>query len=137
LGDTAVAVHPDDARYRHLIGKRIRLPLTRRDVPIVGDAILVDLAFGTGAVKITPAHDFNDYDAGERHQLPRVAIFDHQALLDPASLASAEVEEDIITAVGRLPVTKARPKIEQALKDRSLLVKVEDHKMALGKCYRC
>jgi valyl-tRNA synthetase len=137
LGDTAVAVHPDDARYRHLIGKRIRLPLTRRDIPIVGDAILVDLAFGTGAVKITPAHDFNDYDAGERHQLPRVAIFDHQALLDPASLASAEVEEDIITAVGRLPVTKARPKIEQALKDRGLLVKVEDHKMALGKCYRC
>jgi valyl-tRNA synthetase len=137
LGDTAVAVHPDDARYRHLIGKRIRLPLTRRDIPIVGDAILVDLAFGTGAVKITPAHDFNDYDAGERHQLPRVAIFDHQALLDPASLASAEVEEDIITAVGRLPVTRARPKIEQALKDRGLLVKVEDHKMALGKCYRC
>jgi len=137
LGDTAVAVHPDDARYRHLIGKRIRLPLTRRDIPIVGDAILVDLAFGTGAVKITPAHDFNDYDAGERHQLPRVAILDHQALLDPASLASAEVEEDIITAVGRLPVTKARPKIEQALKDRGLLVKVEDHKMALGKCYRC
>ena len=60
LGDTAVAVHPDDPRYRHLIGKKVRLPLTTREIPIVGDRILVDLEFGTGAVKITPAHDFND-----------------------------------------------------------------------------
>ena len=137
LGDTAVAVHPDDPRYRHLIGKKIRLPLTKRDIPIVGDAILVDLEFGTGAVKITPAHDFNDYEAGERHQLPRLPILDHQALLDPAGLTAAGVEEEILTAVARLPVSKARPKIEQALKDRGLLVKVEDHKMAIGKCYRC
>jgi len=137
LGDTAVAVHPDDPRHRHLIGKKIRLPLTRRDIPIVGDAILVDLDFGTGAVKITPAHDFNDYEAGERHHLPRLPILDHQALLDPAGLTAAGVEEDVITALGRLPVSKARPKIEQALKDRGLLVKVEDHKMAIGKCYRC
>ena len=137
LGDTAVAVHPDDPRHRHLIGKKIRLPLTRREIPIVGDAILVDLEFGTGAVKITPAHDFNDYEAGERHQLPRLPIFDHQALLDPTALTSAGVEEDIIAAVARLPVSKARTKIEQALKDRGVLVKVEDHKMAIGKCYRC
>jgi valyl-tRNA synthetase len=88
-------------------------------------------------VKITPAHDFNDYEAGERHQLPRISIFDHQALLDPASLASARVEDDIIAAIGRLPVSKARPKIEQALTDRGMLVQVEDHKMSLGKCYRC
>jgi valyl-tRNA synthetase len=137
LGDTAVAVHPDDPRHRHFIGKTIRLPLTRRDIPIVGDAILVDLEFGTGAVKITPAHDFNDYEAGERHHLPRLPILDHQALLDPAGLAAADVEEDVIATVARLPVSKARPKIEQALKDRGLLVKVEDHKMAIGKCYRC
>jgi len=137
LGDTAVAVHPDDPRYRHLIGKKVRLPLTRREIPIIGDAVLVDLEFGTGAVKITPAHDFNDYEAGERHQLPRISIFDHQALLDPASLASARVEDDIIAAIGRLPVSKARPKIEQALTDRGMLVQVEDHKMSLGKCYRC
>jgi valyl-tRNA synthetase len=137
LGDTAVAVHPDDPRYRQLIGKKIRLPLTNRDIPIVGDAVLVDLEFGTGAVKITPAHDFNDYEAGERHHLPRLSIFDYQARLDPASLASAGVEQDLIAAIGHLPVAKARPKIEQALKDRGLLVKVEDHKMALGKCYRC
>jgi valyl-tRNA synthetase len=137
LGDTAVAVHPDDPRYRHLIGKNIRLPLTGRDIPIVGDAILVDLEFGTGAVKITPAHDFNDYEAGERHQLPRLPILDHQALLDPALLTAASVDTDIIAAIARLPVAKARTKIEQALKERGLLVKVEDHKMALGKCYRC
>jgi valyl-tRNA synthetase len=137
LGDTAVAVHPDDPRHRHLIGKNVRLPLTRRHIPIVGDAVLVDLEFGTGAVKITPAHDFNDYEAGERHQLPRIPIFDHQALLDPTSLTSAGVEQDVIDAIAHLPVAKARPKIEQALKDRGLLVKVDDHKMAIGKCYRC
>ncbi|HKC93303.1 MAG TPA: valine--tRNA ligase [Nitrospira sp.] len=137
LGDTAVAVHPDDPRYRHLIGRKIHLPLTRRDIPIVGDPILVDLEFGTGAVKITPAHDFNDFEAGERHLLPRFSILDHQALLDPASMEAAAVETAIAEAVAKLPVSKARPKIEQALKDRGLLVKVEDHKMSLGKCYRC
>jgi valyl-tRNA synthetase len=137
LGDTAVAVHPDDPRHRHLIGKKIRLPLTHREIPIVGDEVLVDLEFGTGAVKITPAHDFNDYEAGERHQLPRIPILDHLALLDPALLRSAGVEEEVIASVARLHVAKARPKIEQVLKDRGLLVKVEDHKMAIGKCYRC
>ena len=137
LGDTAVAVHPDDPRYRHLIGKSIRLPLTQRTIPVVGDAILVDLEFGTGAVKITPAHDFNDYEAGERHHLPRLPIFNHQALLDPALMKTAGVDADVISAVASLPVSKARPKIEQALKDRALLSKVEDHRMALGKCYRC
>lgn len=137
LGDTAVAVHPDDPRYRHLIGKSIRLPLTQRTIPVVGDAILVDLEFGTGAVKITPAHDFNDYEAGERHRLPRLPIFNHQALLDPALMKTAGVDADVISAVASLPVSKARPKIEQALKDRALLSKVEEHRMALGKCYRC
>ena len=137
LGDTAVAVHPDDPRYRHLIGRKIHLPLTSREIPIVGDSILVDLEFGTGAVKITPAHDFNDFDAGERHQLPRFSILDHQSLLDPAAMNAAAVEADIVAVVAKLPVSKARPKIEQALKDRGLLVKVEDHKMSLGKCYRC
>ena len=137
LGDTAIAVHPDDPRYRHLIGRKTHLPLTRRDIPIVGDPILVDLEFGTGAVKITPAHDFNDFEAGERHHLPRFSILDHQALLDPESMEAAGVDSAIAGAVAKLPVSKARPKIEQALKDRGLLVKVEDHKMSLGKCYRC
>ena len=137
LGDTAVAVHPDDPRYRHLIGKKVRLPLTSREIPIVGDSILVDLEFGTGAVKITPAHDFNDFEAGERHKLPRLPILDHQALLDRAGLQAAGVEPAIIDAVATLPVMKSRAKIEQVLKDRGWLTKVDDHKMAIGKCYRC
>ena len=137
FGDTAVAVHPDDPRYNRFIGQRVRLPLTHRLIPIVGDAILVDLEFGTGVVKITPAHDFNDFEAGERHGLPRLAIFDHQALLDPQGLKIAGVDQAVIEAVATLPAIKARPKIEQLLKERTLLAKVDDHKMAIGKCYRC
>ncbi len=137
LGDTAVAVHPDDPRYNRLIGQRVHLPLTDRTIPIVGDAILVDREFGTGAVKITPAHDFNDFEAGERHRLPRLPIFDHQALLDKDGLQAAGVDQAVINAVATLPVNKARSKIEQFLKDHGLLTKVDDHKMALGKCYRC
>ncbi len=137
LGDTAVAVHPDDPRYRHLIGRKVHLPLTTREIPIVGDSILVDLAFGTGAVKITPAHDFNDFEAGERHNLPRLSILDYEALLDLKGLKAAAVEEPVIREVVQLPVAKARPKIELLLRDSGFLVKIEDHKMAIGKCYRC
>src|SRR4026208_1826053 len=137
LGDTAVAVHPDDPRYRHLIGKKVRLPLTTREIPIVGDSILVDLEFGTGAVKITPAHDFNDFEAGERHDLPRFSILDYEALLDLKGMKAASVEEPVIREVHQLPVIKARSKIEQYLRDREFLIKIEDHKMAIGKCYRC
>ncbi|HKQ34370.1 MAG TPA: valine--tRNA ligase [Nitrospiraceae bacterium] len=137
LGDTAVAVHPEDPRYNRLIGQRVRLPLTNRTIPIVGDAILVDREFGTGAVKITPAHDFNDFEAGERHGLQRLPIFDRQALLDPQGLKTAGVDHVVIEAIAGLPVSKARPKVEQLLKDCNLLTKVDDHKMAIGKCYRC
>ena len=134
FGDTAVAVHPEDDRYRHLIGKRVRLPLTTRTIPIVGDPILVDREFGTGAVKITPAHDFNDFEAGERHGLPRIRIMDIHANLQ---LAGALAESDVIQAVDDLSVAKARPRIEQLLAERGLLERSEPHKMALGKCYRC
>ncbi|MDP6943044.1 MAG: class I tRNA ligase family protein, partial [Myxococcota bacterium] len=79
LGDTAVAVHPDDPRYQHLIGKTVDLPLTGRQIPIVADSILVDMEFGTGAVKVTPAHDFNDFEVGQRHDLPMISIFDADA----------------------------------------------------------
>ncbi len=137
LGDTAVAVHPDDPRYRHLIGRKVRLPLTRREIPVVGDSILVDLAFGTGVVKITPAHDFNDFEAGERHDLPRLSILDYEALLDLKGMNAAAVEDPVIREVVQLPVAKARPKIELLLRDSGFLVKTEDHKMAIGKCYRC
>ncbi len=134
LGDTAVAVHPNDERYRHLIGKHVRLPLTTRAIPIVGDSILVDREFGTGAVKITPAHDFNDFEAGERHELKRIKIMDIHADI---RVAGALAEPDVVEAVEGLPVAKARPKIEQILTDRGLLEKSEPHKIALGKCYRC
>ena len=137
LGDTAVAVHPDDPRHRHLIGKKVRLPLTTREIPIVGDSTLVDLEFGTGAVKITPAHDFNDYEAGERHGLPRLAVLDHAALLDAAGMQKGAVESSVIDALRGLPVPKARPKVETLLREREILEKTEDHKMAVGKCYRC
>ncbi|NGZ61300.1 MAG: valine--tRNA ligase, partial [Nitrospira sp. LK265] len=137
LGDTAVAVHPDDPRYRHLIGKKVRLPLTTREIPIVGDSILVDLEFGTGAVKITPAHDFNDYEAGERHGLPRLAVLDHAALLDGAGMQRATVDSSVVEMLRGLPASKARPKIETLLRERGILDKTEGHNMAIGRCYRC
>jgi len=137
LGDTAVAVHPDDPRYQQLIGKKVRLPLTTREIPIVGDAILVDLEFGTGAVKITPAHDFNDFEAGERHKLPRISIFDDHARMAPFGLANAQVEESVRGKILQLPVKNARSMVVEALQEQGLLVKTEDHKMSLGKCYRC
>ncbi len=137
LGDSAVAVHPEDPRYRHLIGRKVALPLTNRTIPIVGDSILVDREFGTGAVKVTPAHDFNDFEAGQRHNLLRFSLFNHEALVDPSKLDVAGVDPDVIHTIRLLPVTKARPKIEQMLRDNGVLAKVEDHKMAVGKCYRC
>ena len=81
LGDAAVAVHPDDDRYRHLVGRKVRLPLTTREIPIIADEY-VDPAFGSGCVKITPAHDFNDYEVGQRHQLPLINIMTPEATLN-------------------------------------------------------
>jgi len=73
LGDTAVAVNPEDERYRHLIGSKVKLPLTDREIPILADQ-MVDREFGTGAVKITPAHDPNDFEVGKRHSLPEIDV---------------------------------------------------------------
>ena len=135
LGDTAVAVHPEDPRYNRLIGKKVKLPLTSREIPIVGDPILVNREFGTGAVKITPAHDFNDFEAGERHGLHRIAIFNERAQMDGPGLQEAEV--DAALNLTSKSVLEARSIVVQALRDRGFLAKVEDHTMALGKCYRC
>ena len=74
LGDTAVAVHPSDERYKHLIGKRVTIPLVNRDIPIIADGLLVDPTLGTGCVKVTPAHDPNDYACGQRNELPMINI---------------------------------------------------------------
>ena len=78
LGDTAVAVHPEDERYKHLIGKKVLLPLMNREIPIIGDE-MVDREFGTGAVKITPAHDPNDFEAGRRHELAQIDVMTEDA----------------------------------------------------------
>ena len=80
LGDTAVAVHPDDERYAHLVGTEIELPLTGRRIPIVADDH-VDPAFGTGAVKVTPAHDPNDFEIGQRHNLPSITVIDERGVI--------------------------------------------------------
>jgi valyl-tRNA synthetase len=135
LGDTAVAVHPEDPRYNHLIGKKVKLPLTSRDIPIIGDPILVDREFGTGAVKITPGHDFNDFEAGERHNLPRIAILNQRAQMDASGLRDAQVDPSLNLTLK--PVHQARALVVDALRERGFLAKVEDHKMSLGKCYRC
>jgi len=87
LGDTAVAVHPEDDRYRHLIGKNVRLPLAGRLIPVIADEY-VDREFGTGCVKITPAHDFNDYQVGMRHGLPLINIFTLEAKIGEAAPAA-------------------------------------------------
>lgn len=137
LGDTAVAVHPEDPRYNHLIGKTIALPLTQRRIPIVGDALLVDRAFGTGAVKITPAHDFNDFEAGVRHNLARISILNQQAQMDPAGLREARVDDAVEERLRWKSVQEARACVVDDLDKGGFLVKVEDHAMAIGACYRC
>ncbi len=138
LGDTAVAVHPEDPRYNRFIGQRVILPLTNRTIPVVDDAILVDREFGTGAVKITPAHDFNDFEAGGRHGLQRIKIMDIHATLAPGLLQyGAQADKNVLPVLAGLPVAKARSMVELLLSERELLEKVENHKMALGKCYRC
>ncbi len=118
LGDTAVAVHPDDERYRHLIGKRIRLPLTEREIPIIADDY-VDPDFGSGCVKITPAHDFNDYAIGERHSLPLINIFTPQAKINDAAPP----------AYRGLDRLDARKQVVADLKAAGLLERVDDHRL--------
>ena len=136
LGDTAVAVHPLDPRYKDLIGKTVDLPLTDRKIPVVGDSILVDLEFGTGAVKVTPAHDFNDYEAGMRQMpnLGRVKILNDQAEV----LADIpDVHADVLKLIAGKPAKRARGVIAELLSERGFLVKTEDHGHSIGKCYRC
>ncbi|WP_129777210.1 valine--tRNA ligase [Peristeroidobacter soli] len=116
LGDTAVAVHPEDERYKHLIGKQIRLPLTDRLIPIIGDDY-VDPAFGSGCVKITPAHDFNDYQIGQRHSLPLINVFDANAALNDAVPESYRGLDRFV----------ARKQIVADLEALGLVEKIEPH----------
>ena len=136
LGDTAVAVHPDDERYQGLVGKKIRLPITGRIVPLIADP-LVDREFGTGALKITPGHDFNDFDIGERFGLDKVSIFDADARIDAASFLDRGESGDWIERYRGKDRFEARKFIVAELKEKGFLEKTEPHKLAVGRCYRC
>jgi valyl-tRNA synthetase len=125
LGDTAVAVHPEDERYADLVGKKVLLPLVNREIPIVADDY-VDKEFGSGAVKITPAHDFNDFELGRRHDLEQINIFDE----------SGVVNENGGPYQG-LDRMDARNRVLEDLEAQGLLEGTEDHANAVGECYRC
>jgi len=125
LGDTAIAVNPEDERYKNLVGKFVRLPLTERRIPIIADDY-VDQEFGTGCVKITPAHDFNDYQIGLRHDLPMINIFTPKAILN-------ENAPDVYQGLDRFT---AREKIITDLKTANLLDKIEAHKLKVPVCDR-
>jgi len=125
LGDTAVAVNPEDGRYAHLVGKTMRLPLTIREIPIIADAY-VDKAFGTGCVKITPAHDFNDYQIGQRHQLPTINVL----TLD------AKINDNGPAAYRGLDRYAARKQIVADLEAQGLLEKTEKYRLKVPRCGR-
>jgi valyl-tRNA synthetase len=129
LGDTAVMVHPADERYAHLVGKRVRLPITGRLVPVIADEY-VDRAFGTGVVKVTPAHDVNDYQVGVRHGLPMLTIFDLEAKVSAAEAG------DIPPEYVGLDRFVARERIVAQLQAEGLLVEVKPHKLMVPRCTR-
>jgi valyl-tRNA synthetase len=125
LGDTAVAVHPDDDRYRDLVGKKVLLPLVNREIPIIADEY-VDREFGTGVVKITPGHDFNDFEVGRRHGLDIINVFDESGIINAAGHQYEGMDR-----------FAARKEIVADLEGQGLLEKIEDHALAVGCCYRC
>lgn len=126
LGDTAVAVNPKDKRYKTLVGKTVVLPIIEREIPIIADDF-VDMEFGTGAVKITPAHDTNDFEASKRHNLPAIKIMDEKGVMNDNA-------GELFDGLDRFEV---RTKIVEELKNRGLFEKEEDYKVSLGRCYRC
>lgn len=125
LGDTGVAVHPADERYKDLVGKTVILPIMNKEIPVVADEF-VEKEFGTGAVKLTPAHDPNDYESGERHGLEVVEVFDETGKMN-----------DLVPEYEGMNLYEAREKIVEKLKEIGALVKIEDYTHNVGKCYRC
>ena len=125
LGDTAVAVNPTDKKYKHLVGETLILPLRNREIKIIADK-LVDKKFGTGAVKVTPAHDPNDYLIGKEHKLDFINIMNPDGILNTNAGEYADMDR-----------FEAREAIIEDLKERKLLVKIEPHRHAVGHCYRC
>ncbi len=125
LGDTAVAVHPDDPRYLHLHGKKLKHPFVEREVPVIADALLVDMAFGTGAVKVTPAHDFNDFATGKRHGLAEINILNLDGTLNAEGGEFAGLER-----------FKARKAVKKRLAELGLERGSKPHKMTLPRSQR-
>ena len=136
LGDTAVAVHPEDPRYQHLIGKKIRLPISGRIVPLIADSY-VDREFGTGALKITPGHDFNDFEIGERYDLDRISIFDADARIDGTAFSARGEHGKWIERYHGKDRFEARRLVVTDLADNGFLAKTDPHKLSVGRCYRC
>ena len=126
LGDTAVAVNPKDKRYKDLIGKTVILPFIEREIPIITDEF-VDMEFGSGCVKVTPAHDPNDYEIGLRHDLEQVIVIDEHGMMN----------ENAGKEFAGLDRFEAREKIVQGLKDKKLLGEIKPHEHSIGQCYRC
>ena len=127
LGDTGLGVHPEDERYRKLVGAKAKLPLTDREIPIVADDVLVDMEFGTGVVKITPAHDRNDYEAGHRNQLPQLKVIDEDGKMTDAAGA----------AYAGLTREEARRKVVADLEALGLLASTKPHRHSVAFCSRC
>ena len=125
MGDTGIAVHPDDKRYMHLIGKRAILPLMNRSIPIFADDY-VDMQFGTGCVKVTPCHDPNDFEMGKRHNLDFVLIMDDHANINENGGKYCGMER-----------MEARKAVVADLEEQGYLVKIEEHEHSVGGCYRC
>ena len=125
LGDTAVAVNPADERYKHLHGKKVRLPLMDREIPIILDE-LANPEFGTGAVKVTPAHDPNDFQAGLRHLLPQISVMDEHARMNEEAGKYAGHDR-----------FEAREMVLHDLREQGYLVGIKDHTLAIGHCQRC
>lgn len=120
LGDTAVAVHPEDERYKHLIGKMLRLPIVNREIPIVGDEY-VDKEFGSGAVKITPAHDPNDFEVGQRHDLPQITVMDESGRMN-----------ELAGPYQGMDRADCRKQIVKDLQEQGVCVQIEDHVHQVG-----
>ncbi|MCI9177155.1 MAG: valine--tRNA ligase [Clostridia bacterium] len=125
LGDTGVAVHPEDQRYKDLVGKTVILPIMNKEIPIIADEF-VEKEFGTGAVKLTPAHDTNDYQAALKHSLEIVEVFDENFKMG-----------NLYPEYAGMDLYEARKRIVQQLEEEGYLVKVEDYTHNVGKCYRC
>ena len=126
LGDTAVAVNPEDKRYKHLVGKMLKLPLTDREIPIIADEH-ADMTYGTGVVKITPAHDQNDYEVGQRHNLPMITVIGFDGKMNENAGANYE----------NLTVQDARKKVLKNLEEQGLLREEEKITHSVGHCYKC